>query len=100
MHSRQSSIFTRRTMISVACAAMGSACNRRSQNEVHPVRIALSASTALIHLPLWLAQELGYFRQEGLAIAFEDARGGSKAAQALVAGAPTSHPRSLSKQLH
>lgn len=76
---------SRRGMLSVTFAAIDSACYRSQQHEIN-VHIALANATALIHLPLWLARELGYFREEGLAISLDDARGGSKAAEALLAG--------------
>src|SRR5947209_8324097 len=81
-----SSIFSRRTVFSVGLGALGAACSHRSLSKIPPVRIALSNATALIHLPLWLAQELGYFREDGLTVILDDAAGGSKAAQALLAG--------------
>src|SRR5947208_1171065 len=50
------------------------------------VRIAVGGQNQLIYLPATLAQELGFFRDEGLNVELQDQAGGSKALQALVGG--------------
>jgi NitT/TauT family transport system substrate-binding protein len=50
------------------------------------VRIAIGGQTQLVYLPTTLAQELGFYRDEGLNVELEDFAGGSKALQALMGG--------------
>src|SRR6202023_753800 len=50
------------------------------------VRIAIGGQTQLVYLPTTLAQELGFYRAEGLNVELEDFAGGSKALQALMGG--------------
>jgi NitT/TauT family transport system substrate-binding protein len=62
-----------------------SACARRHGTSAH-VRIAIGGQTQLIYLPTTLAQELGYYREEGLDVELQDFAGGAKALQSLVGG--------------
>lgn len=48
--------------------------------------IAVGGKPALYYLPLTIAEQLGYFRDEGLDLTIEDFAGGSKALQAVVGG--------------
>src|SRR5438067_6877158 len=50
------------------------------------VTIAVGGKTLFYYLPLTLAERLGYFKDEGLAIEIADFPGGAKALQALVGG--------------
>jgi NitT/TauT family transport system substrate-binding protein len=50
------------------------------------VRIAIGGQTQMIYLPTTLAQELGYYRDEGIDVELQDFAGGAKALQALVGG--------------
>src|SRR5438067_4732857 len=50
------------------------------------VRIAIGGQNQLIYLPATLAQELGFFKEEGLNVELQDQAGGSKALQALIGG--------------
>ena len=52
---------------------------------VREVRIALSRDS-IAWLPIYLAQSLGYYRDEGLAISISDVAGLSKGMQALLGG--------------
>ena len=49
------------------------------------VRIAVP-STPITYLPIYLARELGYYQEQGLAVTTEDVPGGSKALQAMFGG--------------
>src|SRR4051794_2439424 len=49
------------------------------------VRIAVPTSPT-INLPIYLASELGYFREHGLDVEIEDMPGGAKALQAMFGG--------------
>ncbi|HYZ88462.1 MAG TPA: ABC transporter substrate-binding protein, partial [Myxococcales bacterium] len=50
------------------------------------VTIAVGGKTLFYYLPLTLAERLGYFKDEGLAVEIADFPGGAKALQALVGG--------------
>src|SRR5262245_6054104 len=59
-------------------------CSRPSQPNT--VRIAVGGQTQFIYLPLTLAHQLGYFKDEGLSVQISDLRGGSEALAALIGG--------------
>lgn len=50
------------------------------------VRIAIGGQNQLIYLPTTLAQQLGFYKAEGVDVEFEDLAGGSKALEALMGG--------------
>jgi sulfonate transport system substrate-binding protein len=54
----------------------------------HPttIRVAVGGQTQFIYLPLTLADQLGYFKDEGLRVQISDLRGGSEALAALIGG--------------
>ena len=60
------------------------ACRRGP--EASSIRIAIGGQNQLIYLPTTLAQELGFYRDEGLTIELQDLAGGSKALEALLGG--------------
>ena len=60
------------------------ACSR--PQEQTSVRMAVGGQTQFIYLPLTLADRLGYFKDEGLAVTIADLRGGSEALAALMGG--------------
>lgn len=64
------------------------ACRRSSDRAATTphVRIAIGGQNQLVYLPTTLAQELGFYRDEGLDVTLEDLAGGSKALEALVGG--------------
>lgn len=66
-----------------ALAACG--CARHESAGVH-VRIAVGGQNQMIYLPTTLAQELGFYREEGLDVELQDFAGGAKALQALIGG--------------
>jgi NitT/TauT family transport system substrate-binding protein len=64
-----------------------SACARHGRETAAPrVRIAVGGQNQMIYLPTTLAQELGFYRDEGVEVELQDFAGGSKALQALVGG--------------
>jgi NitT/TauT family transport system substrate-binding protein len=65
---------------SLACARVA-----ESGRATH-VRIAIGGQNQMIYLPTTLAQELGFYREEGLEVELQDFQGGAKALQALVGG--------------
>jgi len=68
-----------------AIAAM-SACAGPTKSGLRHVRIAIGGQNQMVYLPTTLAQELGFYRDEGLDVELQDFAGGAKALQALVGG--------------
>jgi NitT/TauT family transport system substrate-binding protein len=62
------------------------ACARRDGRGAQHVRIAVGGQNQMVYLPTTLAQELGFYRDEGLDVELQDFPGGAKALQALVGG--------------
>jgi NitT/TauT family transport system substrate-binding protein len=60
------------------------ACSRAPQPTT--IRVAVGGQTQFIYLPLTLADQLGYFKDEGLSVQISDLRGGSEALAALIGG--------------
>ena len=59
---------------------------RAQSLEKKKVTIAVGGKSALYYLPLTIAEELGYFKDEGLDVEIVDFAGGSKSLQAVVGG--------------
>jgi NitT/TauT family transport system substrate-binding protein len=59
-------------------------CSRPQQPTT--IRVAVGGQTQFIYLPLTLADQLGYFKDEGLSVQISDLRGGSEALAALMGG--------------
>jgi NitT/TauT family transport system substrate-binding protein len=60
-------------------------CGRTSNPGAH-VRVAIGGQNQMVYLPTTLAQELGFYRDEGLDVELQDFQGGAKALQALMGG--------------
>jgi NitT/TauT family transport system substrate-binding protein len=69
------------SLVLIALVACGQPGNRADR-----VRIAIGGQNQMIYLPTTLAQELGFYREEGLDVELQDFAGGAKALQALVGG--------------
>src|SRR5262245_5360516 len=65
-------------MLPVVAGAQG-----LEKKEVH---IAVGGKTSLYYLPLTIAEQLGYFKEEGLTLVISDFAGGSQALRAVVGG--------------
>jgi NitT/TauT family transport system substrate-binding protein len=65
--------------------ALGAACARNDPGRPR-VRLAVGGQAQMVYLPTTLAQELGFYREEGLDVELQDFPGGAKALQALVGG--------------
>src|SRR4029077_4773203 len=50
------------------------------------VRIAIGGQNQMVYLPTTLAQELGFYHDEGIDAELQDFAGGAKSLQALVGG--------------
>ena len=61
-------------------------CARPTAAGAPHVRIAVGGQNQMVYLPTTLAQELGFYRDEGLDVELQDFAGGAKALQALVGG--------------
>src|SRR5690606_35846727 len=59
---------------------------RAQSLEKQKVTIAVGGKSALYYLPLTIAEQLGYFKDEGLDVEIVDFAGGSKSLQAVVGG--------------
>src|SRR5207244_11347156 len=64
-----------------ACAS----CAKREAVGTH-VGIAVGGQNQMVYLPTTLAQQLGFYREEGIDAELQDFAGGAKALQALVGG--------------
>jgi NitT/TauT family transport system substrate-binding protein len=79
----------RRTFIcaGVGAAALGMPAWLRAQALEKPkTTIAVGGKNLLYYLPLTIAEQLGYFKAEGLDVTIVDFAGGSRALQAVVGG--------------
>ncbi len=70
----------------VSIVVMPSLGCARPSGSAERVRIAIGGQSQLIYLPTTLANELGYYKDEGLDVELQDFAGGAKALQALVGG--------------
>jgi len=79
---RKIAVFAPIFLITLACAVAG--CTRTPATQV-PVRLALARSP-FTYLPVYLADSLGYYKRENLAVSFEEFPGGAKAVESVIAG--------------
>lgn len=75
-------------LLGAAAAAAVAAPSLRAQGkpEKTKVSIAVGGKAAFYYLPLTIAEQLGYFKAEGLDLEISDFAGGSRALQAVVGG--------------
>ncbi|MFZ9335116.1 MAG: ABC transporter substrate-binding protein [Burkholderiaceae bacterium] len=82
---------TRRQFAALGAAGAASLALPALSVDVKPekarVVIAVSGKASLYYLPLTIAEQLGYFRAEGLDVEISDVAGGARAVQALAGGA-------------
>jgi NitT/TauT family transport system substrate-binding protein len=78
-------VCVRSAAVVVLCVLVA-ACGRNGASAGGRVRIAVGGQNQMIYLPTTLAQELGFYRDEGVEVELQDFAGGSKALQALVGG--------------
>ena len=67
-------------------ATLPLAAQAQGKPEKPKVSIAVGGKPAFYYLPLTIAEQLGYFKDEGLEVEISDFDGGSKALQAVVGG--------------
>src|SRR3989475_5254693 len=79
-----------RSLVVAACATLAVllpyAAQAQGKPEKPKVSIAVGGKAAFYYLPLTIAEQLGYFKDEGLDVEISDFEGGSKALQAVVGG--------------
>ncbi|TFY99313.1 transporter substrate-binding domain-containing protein [Ramlibacter henchirensis] len=85
---RKTAITRRGFAFGGACAVLLGAPALRAQARLEKARvvIAVGGKAAFYYLPLTIAEQLGYFRAEGLDVEIVDHASGPRALQALVAG--------------
>ena len=71
--------------VCVVVAALSTACAKAPVASNH-IRLAVGGQNQMVYLPTTLAQELGFYKAEGLDVELQDFAGGSKALEALVGG--------------
>jgi NitT/TauT family transport system substrate-binding protein len=77
------------SLVSFVSFVLPASCGPRDhagRASANAVRIAIGGQNQLLYLPTTLAQQLGYYGDEGLEVELQDFAGGSKALQALVGG--------------
>jgi NitT/TauT family transport system substrate-binding protein len=62
------------------------ACGGTKEPGLRHVRLAVGGQNQMVYLPTTLAQELGFYREEGIDAELQDFAGGAKALQAAVGG--------------
>lgn len=76
----------RSAVTAFALAGVALCAQAQSKLEKPDVHIAVGGKAAFYYLPLTIAEQLGYFKDEGLNLKISDFRGGSKALAAVVGG--------------
>lgn len=71
---------------SVAAALAAPALRAQNRPEKPRVAIAVDGKASFYHLPLTLAEQLGYFKAEGLEVEISDFASGARALQAVAGG--------------
>ena len=79
-------LFTRRQVIQAAAAAAAVSSFPICAAGAKKVRIAVGGQHLYYYVPLTVAYQLGYFKDEGLDVEIIDFQGGSKSLQAVVGG--------------
>src|SRR5262252_8131752 len=74
------------TSVATSLALLLISCASSHQQGPTTIRMAVGGQTQFIYLPLTLADQLGYFKDEGLTVQISDLRGGSEALAALLGG--------------
>lgn len=77
---------TRACVMLLALAALPGAGFAKDVPEMSTLTMAVGGLPGLYYLPVLAAQQLGYFKDEGLNVTLEDFAGGSKALEAVVGG--------------
>jgi NitT/TauT family transport system substrate-binding protein len=65
---------------------LGAASAHAQALEKKSIKLAVGGKSSLYYLPLTIAEQLGYFKEQGLDVEINDFAGGAKALQAVVGG--------------
>jgi len=76
----------RQTIAALACIAASATASGQTALERKEVHIAVGGKSALYYLPLTIAEQLSYFKDEGLEIKISDFAGGAQSLRAVVGG--------------
>jgi NitT/TauT family transport system substrate-binding protein len=77
----------RQALLVLACLAVAAGAGAQTQAlEKKDVHIAVGGKAAFYYLPLTVAEQLGYFKDEGLNVKISDFAGGAAALRAVVGG--------------
>ena len=77
----------RPAIVGLALMSMALATHaQQGKPEMPEVHIAVGGKAAFYYLPLTIAEQLGYFKDEGLNLKISDFKGGSAALRAVVGG--------------
>ncbi|QJW84332.1 ABC transporter substrate-binding protein [Ramlibacter terrae] len=80
------SLNRRRFGVLAAAAVAAPALRAQARPEKNKVSIAVGGKASFYYLPLTIAEQLGYFKAEGLDVEISDFAGGSRALRAVVGG--------------
>src|SRR5258707_2457048 len=72
--------------LAVLIAAWPAFARAQGASEKKDVHVAVGGKASLYYLPLTIAEQLGYFKDEGLNLTISDFAGGSQALRAVVGG--------------
>src|SRR6266705_5675460 len=72
--------------LAVLIAAWPALASAQGVIEKKDVHVAVGGKASLYYLPLTIAEQLGYFKEEGLNLTISDFAGGSQALRAVVGG--------------
>ena len=67
-------------------ASSGGAAASGGAPEKSALKIGVGGQGQIIYMPLTLADQLGYFKQEGLSVEIQDLKGGADALTAMIGG--------------
>ncbi len=73
-------------LASLTVAATAAFAQGPAKPEKASLKLAVGGKSSLYYLPLTIAEQLGYFKEQGLDVEINDFAGGAKALQALVGG--------------
>ncbi|MGH8746871.1 MAG: ABC transporter substrate-binding protein [Burkholderiales bacterium] len=79
-------VLVRSTVLALSLAGMALCAHAQNKLEKSDVHIAVGGKAAFYYLPLTIAEQLGYFKDEGLNLKISDFKGGSAALRAVVGG--------------
>jgi len=72
--------------LAILIAAWPAFAGAQGAIEKKDVHVAVGGKASLYYLPLTIAEQLGYFKEEGLNLTISDFAGGSQALRAVVGG--------------